>query len=308
MQSLEQLNSQFGINKSLQFEQDESDFIFITINNTFSTAKISTYAGQVLSFQPHGEKEDLLFLSDKAVFQDGKAIRGGIPVCWPWFGDDRSGLGLPSHGFARNQPWQVVGSKSLSDGCTSVTLLLTDTDESRSVWPHQFELYLEVIVGKELTVNLTSKNTGNKPFTITQALHCYFNISDVSQVEILDLAGKNYLDKLDNFSQKVQQGEVIVDKELDRIYQDVPTKIQLEDLEFKRKVTISSWSEGKHNTVIWNPWEQAIVNIGDLDNDQYRKFVCIETANTEKNKVTLLANEQYTLSSIYSMESLALSA
>lgn len=301
MQQLELLNSQFAINDTLQFEQDEGGFIMIAINNQFARARISTYAGQLLSYQPLDEDHDLLYLSQQAVYDDGQAIRGGAPVCWPWFGDDRSGLGLPSHGFVRNQLWQVVETSTLNDGSTSVTLLLTDTDESRAVWPHQFELYIEFIVGKKLTISLTTKNTGDKTFSFTQALHTYFNISDIEKVHVSGLASKYYLDKLDKFELKIQQGDIVIDREIDRIYQSAPYMVHLNDAGFERKVAISS--TGGHTTVVWNPWSEAVASIKDLDKDSYRRFICIETVNAADDDVVLAAHEQHTLSAVYSIES-----
>jgi len=300
MQEIEQLNSKFGITNTLSFEQDESGFIMVLIDNGISTATVSTYGGQILSFQPKNDEHDLLYLSEHAVYEDGQAIRGGTPVCWPWFGDDVSGLGLPSHGFARNQQWQVVQSQVLTDGSTSLTLMLTDTDESRAVWPYQFELYIEIVIGKKLTLSLTTKNTGSKAFTFTQALHTYFNISDIEQVMVSGLSSKYYLDKLDRFDLKMQVGDIAVNQEVDRIYQAAPYMVHLKDSGFKRTVAISS--TGGHTTVVWNPWSETVSSIKDLDDDSYRQFICIETVNAADDNVVLAANEQHTLSAVYSVE------
>lgn len=302
MQLLEQLNRQFGIKDQLRLEQIDSGFVMIKIDNQYAKAIISTYGGQLLSYQPHDQKEDLVFLSDKTSYQDGKAIRGGVPICWPWFGDDTSGHGRPSHGFARNQQWQIVQTKALTDGSTSVILSLTDTEESRSVWPRQFNLSLEIIIGNKLTVNLTTRNTGNWTVTISQALHTYLNISDIKDISISGLTDKDYLDKLDEFNLKQQIGDVVIDQEIDRIYPSAPCLVKLVDPGYKRTIKISS--AGSHTTIVWNPWTEAITRIGDLDNDSYRHFVCIETANTTDNDlVRVLPNEQHTISAVYEIES-----
>ena len=302
MQQIEQLNSQFAIENALRFEQNESGFIMAVVDNKFAKAEISNYGGQVLSFQPHNETENLLYLSEHAAYEDGKAIRGGAPVCWPWFGDDRSGLGLPSHGFARNQQWKVVQSQALIDGSTSLTLMLTDTDESRAVWPYRFELYIEVVVGEKLTINLATLNTGDKTFSFTQALHTYFNISDISNVHVSGLANKYYLDKLDDFNLHIQESDIVIDREVDRIYQAAPSIVRLLDQGFKRKVAISS--TGSHTTVVWNPWSEAVAKIKDLDKDSYRQFLCVETVNAAEDNVVLGAGEKHTLSATYSVEDL----
>ena len=303
MTDLEKLTEQFAIENHLSFKALGEGFVEIAINNSLSSARISTYGGQILSFKPHDEQQELLFLSEEAVFKDGQAIRGGTPICWPWFGDDMSGLGLPSHGFARNQPWQLVETKALNDGSTSVTLLLKDTSESRSVWPYQFDLYIDFVIGKKLSINLTTRNTGSKTFCYTQALHTYFAISDVDKVHINGLSHKYYLDKLDNFDLKMQEGDITIDREVDRIYQSAPYMVQLVDEGFDRKIAISS--SGGHTTVVWNPWAENVSKIKDLSEQSYRKFVCVETVNAADDDVSLNPNEQHTLTAVYGIESLS---
>jgi glucose-6-phosphate 1-epimerase len=302
MTELDVLTTQFAIDGQLNFRVNEAGFIIIEINNQFAQATISTYGGQILSYKPHTAEHDLLFLSEQAVYKDGSAIRGGTPICWPWFGDDLSGLGRPSHGFARNQPWQVVETKALTDGSTSVTLMLSHSDESLAVWPHQFELFIEMVVGKKLTLHTSTRNTGNKTFNFTQALHTYFNVSDISDVTVTGLSSKYYLDKLDSFELKIQEGNIQVEGAVDRIYQSAPYMVHLLDPGYKRKIAISS--SGGHTTVVWNPWAEEVKNIKDLSDNSYRDFVCIETVNAADDDVVLNPNEQHTLSAVYNIESL----
>jgi len=297
IQNTVELNQQFGIKDQLQFNQEVEGFVMVDISNQFANARISTYAGQVISFQPRHTEEDVLFLSDKALYQDGKAIRGGAPICWPWFGDDTSGFGRPSHGFVRNQPWSILATQSLEDGRSSVTLGLTETDSSLAVWPYQFELELEVIVGTELEIKLTTKNTGRNAFVISQALHTYFNISDVSNIAISGLDSKNYLDKLEGFKEKPQRGDVTFTEETDRVYQQAPESVWLKDKGFNRTINIKS--SGSNTTVIWNPWSTSVTKITDLDESKYRNFVCIETANAADDIVTIQAKNEHVISAIY---------
>jgi len=232
MPRVDELNKQFGITDHLQFEMID-DHIVCCIKNDYATAKVSTYGGQILSFLPNSEMEDVLFLSEKAVYQAGKALRGGVPVCWPWFGDDDSGFGRPSHGFARNQPWDVFDCKQNDDGSTTIVLSLSDTDGSLAVWPYRFNLLITVNIAQTLTVTLTTINTGTKAFPLTQALHTYFKVSDVKHVKVSGLNGHSYLDKLTHFSSYTQTGDVIIDKEVDRVYLDVNNNVTLHDAGFK---------------------------------------------------------------------------
>ena len=300
MLSLEQLNSQFAINHELSFKQSEGDHIMIDIDNQYATARISPYGGQVLSYQPKGQTEDVLFLSDKAVYQQGKAIRGGIPVCWPWFGDDASGYGRPAHGFARNIPWDVLATTNNPDGSTSVKLGLTSTDESLAIWPNQFELTLDVTVGEQLTLALTTKNTDSKDLTITQALHTYLKVGDIEHVSVVGMDEVNYLDKLSGYDEKVQSGDVKFDKEIDRVYQNVPNTTVLIDKVLNRTITINS--QASNSTVIWNPWQETCAAFSDLDADGYKHFLCIENANVFDDKVIITAGESHTLTAIFDVE------
>jgi len=297
MQNQAELNQQFSIEDQLQFSQEVDGFIMVDISNQYAKARVSTYAGQVISFVAHDTTEDLLFLSDKVVYEDGKAIRGGTPICWPWFGDDTSGYGRPSHGFVRNQPWTVIASQSLSDGRTSITLGLSDSEGSLTVWPYKFKLELEVIVGQTLEVKLTTTNTGSKAFTISQALHTYFNISDVDNIKVSGLDGKNYLDKLEGFKSKVQTGDVALSEETDRVFQDSPEEVFMSDSGFSRTIKIAS--SGSKTTVIWNPWSTSVTKIADLDESSYRNFVCVETANAADDMVTIAAGKSHTMTALY---------
>src|SRR5665647_850684 len=172
--SIEQLNADYGIVGQLRFIEDKGGFPFIEISSAKASALISVYAGQVLSFRPVGEVDDLMFLSEKAYYQTGKAIKGGVPICWPWFGADPEGLGRPAHGFVRNRLWNVVATETTADGDTRVTLGLMDTPETRAIWPQSFTLALEITVGNSLNLELVTRNTGTQTFPVTQAFHTYF--------------------------------------------------------------------------------------------------------------------------------------
>ena len=230
--NIEQLNSAYGITGQLKFIEGEGDFPFILISNRSATALISVYAGQVLSFQPADEHEDLLFLSQKSYYDDGKAIRGGIPVCWPWFGADSSDLQRPNHGFVRNSLWTVLGTEAVTDLETKVKLGLMETGKTEALWQQAFALELEISVGNSLTLELITCNTGNEVFSITQAFHTYFQVGNIKQVKVLGLEDTRYFDKLDEGAQKAQMGAVTVSEEVDRIYTGVKNELIIDDVRF----------------------------------------------------------------------------
>ena len=292
---------EFEIENELQFVDIEHGFTYIEINNAKAHATISTYSGQVLSYRPKSQKDDLLFVSDKAYYESGKAIKGGIPVCWPWFGADPDDLGRPAHGFVRNRQWEVSGSESLADGSTKVVLGLVDSEETRNIWPHPFKLNIEITVGDSLGVALVTHNNGDESVTISQALHTYFYVGDIGKVSVLGLDGVEYLDKVDDFAEKTQSGPVTINGEVDRIYKGVSGELVIEDESLGRKIRIAS--TGCSTAVVWNPWSEIAASMGDLNDDDYRKMICVETANAGPETVEVPAGSSYRLEAEYTIES-----
>jgi len=292
--------SEYEIENELWFVEIEHGFTYIEINNNKAHATISTYSGQVLSYRPKDQPHDLLFVSDKAYYEKGKAIKGGIPVCWPWFGPDPEDQGRPAHGFVRNRQWDVTASESLADGSTRVVLSLVDTDETRGIWPHPFRLDIEITVGDSLIVALVTHNTGDGRITISQALHSYFQVGDISKVRVLGLDGTDYLDKVDGAARKTQTGPVTIEGEVDRIYTGVTGEQVIDDESLGRKIHITS--RGCSTAVVWNPWSKIAASMGDLGDDDYRKMICVETANAGPETVEIAAGGEYRLEAEYTIE------
>ncbi len=295
--NIEQLNAEFAISGQLEFIQGEGGLPFIAIDNGAACALISIYGGQVLRFKPAGTADDLLFLSDKAHYAQGKAIKGGVPICWPWFGDDPENRGRAAHGFARNRMWRVIATEGSDEGVTHVTLGFSDSAETREIWPHSFDLCLEISVGQSLGLSLVTHNTGVRPLVITQALHTYFSVSDIHRLAITALDGVDYLDKVDNYSRKQQWGDVTFTGEVDRIYIGAPAVLEIDDAARPRAVQIES--SGNKTSVIWNPWRDKTANMADLDDDAYQHFVCVETANAADDRIEIAAGELYRLTAHY---------
>jgi glucose-6-phosphate 1-epimerase len=296
----EQLNALHGIPGKLRFVTGAGGLTLIEIDNDKARALISPYAGQVLSFLPAGEPEDLLFVSEHAYFQPGKAIKGGIPVCWPWFGPDPEGKGRPTHGFVRNRDWQVLGAALQEDGATSVRLGITPDEAIRALWPHPFELTLEITVGRSLVLDLCSFNPDTAPLTITQGLHSYFRVGDVRRVSVRGLGGKHYIDKMDGGAIKTQQGTVTIDGEVDRIYTGVDDDLVIDDPAFGRRIRIAS--EGSSSAVVWNPWAATAAAMADLGDEEYTAMLCVETTNAGPDAVQIIPGENYRLEARYSIE------
>ena len=291
--------SRYEIDGELQFIEIEHGFVYAEINNARAHATVSTYSGQLLSYRPKDRQEDLLFVSDKAYYEAGKAIKGGIPVCWPWFGPDPENRGRPAHGFVRNRQWQVSGSESLADGSTKIILSITGSEATRALWPHPFRLDIEITVGDTLRVELVTHNTGNDSITISQALHSYFRVGDITSVSVRGLDGINYIDKANDSAHKTQAGPLTISSEVDRIYTDTSGDLIIDDASLERKIAIES--SGCSTAVVWNPWVEIAASMADLDDDDYLQMLCVETANAGPETVTITAGDCYRLSAEYSI-------
>ncbi len=298
--NIEKLNNDYAIAGQLTFIEGTGGLPMIQISNSKAKALVSIYAGQVLSYKPNNEPEDLMFLSEKAYYQAGKAIKGGAPICWPWFGADPEGLGRPGHGFVRNRLWNVVSTEITTEGDIKITLGLIDTPETQEIWPHSFTFTQEITIGSSLNLELITSNTGTKPFTITQAFHTYFKIGDISQIHILGLEGCNYIDKIDNSSQKQQTGAITINTEVDRIYLDVQSMLVIDDAVLKRRIHITS--KGNKTAVVWNPWKKVSAEMADLEDTDYQRLVCVETTNAANDVVEIAPNSSCSLEANYSIE------
>ena len=298
--TVEQLNKDFGISGQVAVVEGEGGFPVVEVSNEKAKAKISVYAAQVISFQPAGETTDLMFLSEKAYYKTGKATKGGVPICWPWFGPDPEGKGRASHGFVRNRMWTLLGAETMPTGETKIRLGMSPSEETLSIWPCQFDLVMEVVVGDQLSLTLTTKNTGDEAFSITQAFHTYFSTGDIDKVKVLGLESKAYLDKPDGGAQKTQAGAIAVTEEVDRVYMEVPSELVIEDGALGRRIRINS--TGSKTAIVWNPWTEISQKMADLEDNDYQRFICVETANAADDVVEVAAGSEYELKAVYTIE------
>lgn len=266
----------------------------LDIENAFARAVVSLHGGQVLSFQPHGE-EKVLWLSPEAVYDEGKAIRGGIPVCWPWF--SKRAEGGPNHGFARTSLWRLKEQGILEGGGTRLLLSLPET--THAAWDGSASLETEIIIGKELKVSLAMQNIGEKTVAISQALHTYFNVSDAEAVSVEGLAGRRYLDEADNQKAYVQQGDVTLKGEVDRAYLNTSDTCTIIDPGLERRIVIRK--SGSNGTIVWNPGAELAQQMADVPDEGYRNMVCVETATLPALAVQLEPQEVHTISTCISV-------
>lgn len=298
--NIAQLNQNFGITNTVRFVEGQGGLPFIQINTDKAQALISVYAGQVLSFKPVNQEADLMFLSTKAYYQAGKAIKGGVPICWPWFGADPEGKGRPAHGFVRNRMWEVIETGVNPLGEVKVTLGLNDTPETQAIWPYAFQLRLIITISDTLNLELTTHNTGGQAFAITQAFHTYFGVKDIHHATVTGLDGKSYLDKVDAGNQKLQSGDVKISSEVDRIYLKVSNDLIIRDAALKREIIIRS--QGSQTAVVWNPWEKISKEMADLLDDDYSRLLCVETTNAATDAILIQPGNRFSLIAQYQVK------
>lgn len=294
------LDREFGIAGSVEFRTGDHDAVVADVRTGEATASIVLQGAQVLAWSPDGQAP-VLWLSPAARFATGKPLRGGVPVCWPWFGDHPDDAAKPAHGFARNVDWEVVETARL-DEAVRIVLRLIPQPAQREVWPHSAELTLTVTVGRRLRLDLTTRNTGAEPFTITQALHTYFHVGDIGATRVEGLDGKAYIDRIGDDARLVQNGPVTVTGELDRIYLDCPGTATVVDESTQRRIHITK--QGSRSYVVWNPWVEKSARLGDMGDEGYRNMICVETCNAWDDVVDVAPGTDHLLSSEYSVEPL----
>jgi glucose-6-phosphate 1-epimerase len=300
MLSLSELNEQYGIPNQLQFTEGNGGLTFIKINNEHATAVVSLYGAQVLSFVPKGQ-EDLLWMSSQSLFEEGKAIRGGIPLCFPWFGPHPSNSSLPQHGFARLQYWDVSETALMANGATHIKLSLHQTPASLALWPYSFSAYLVIIAGQSLEVKLHILNTDTQSFSYSDALHTYLKVSDVSNIKIAGLHQGTYYDAFGTELKEQLHGHLTIEGEVNRRYVNHVSDCMITDTGFNRNIHVAKSSSNV--TVVWNPGAATSKTISDMTDDGYKDFVCVEAVNAYPgiDMITLAPAEEFTLSTTISL-------
>lgn len=303
MDTAQKLNRQFGIVGQLGFREDAGGLLVADINNAQASASLCLQGAHLMAWQPRSQAAPVIWLSRDARPVPEKSIRGGAPVCWPWFGAHASEPSFPAHGYARTAPWRVIESGSEPDGATRLTLRLAESDKTRAQWPHDSRLDLTVIAGETLRMELATENIGAVDFSVTGALHTYFRIGDIGAARIVGLSGCDYWDKVGGSTLSRQDGTIHFAGETDRVYVNTDAECAIEDDILKRRIRIAK--SGSRSTVVWTPWAEKANRMGDLGQpDGWRETVCVESANALENRVNVAAGARHTLIVEYRAEPL----
>jgi glucose-6-phosphate 1-epimerase len=253
------------------------------------TAEMYLHGAHITSWKP-ADGEEVLFLSSQSRWEPGHAIRGGVPISFPWFADKADDSKAPAHGFVRTKSWQLEAITQAADGVT--VSMFTESDENtRRWWPAEFRLNYRATFGPELRLELVATNTGETAMRFEEALHAYHSVENILKTRVGGLDTVQYIDKTDSNRKKVQQGEIAIVSETDRVYLNTSDAIQLEDPFMRRCTRVAK--ENSRTTVVWNPWVQKARSLSDLADDEWMQMICIETSNVSDFAVELAPGQQH---------------
>jgi glucose-6-phosphate 1-epimerase len=263
----------------------------LRINAAAASAEIYLHGAHLTSWRPAGA-EEVMFLSEESAFADGKAIRGGIPVCFPWFRNKLDDPKAPSHGTVRTREWKL--DSVVPDGDTVTVTLSTESDASTLAWwPFPYHLVHRLRVGKVLEQELVMTNPGDKPLRFEEALHTYYRVGDASKVSIVGLDGVTYMDNTDGNKEKRQEGNIVFTAQTDRAYMNTTHAVDIVDPVMGRRIRVTK--QDSRSTVVWNPWSTGAQTMADLGNDEWRIMTCVEASNMRACGVDLAAGATHTM-------------
>jgi glucose-6-phosphate 1-epimerase len=265
---------------TVSLEAGEGGLPRLAVANAMARALVYLHGAHVAAWQPVGH-EPVLWMSRHSSWAAAKPIRGGVPICFPWFGPHATEKGAPGHGFARLLDWTLVAS-----------------------WPHACAAAYHVTVGASLELALEIRNTGTEPFTFEEALHTYFAVQDVRTIEISGLAGSDYLDKVGGTTLRNQgPAPIRFTSETDRVYVNTQAACTIHDSGARRRIVVRK--SRSNATVVWNPWVDKARAMPDFGDDEWPQMVCVETGNVNVHAVTLAAGASHTMTAAIDVAAIA---
>jgi glucose-6-phosphate 1-epimerase len=287
------LADRFDIPGALRFEDDPGGLVRAVISTRHAEADLYLQGAHLTHWTPHGQRP-VLFVSPKSLFASGKAIRGGVPVIFPWFGARGDGEPGPAHGFARTMEWAIEGTRLRDGGNVEITLALAPNDATRGFFHPAFHLRFRVVVGSQLEMELETRNDGKEAFSFEEALHTYLAIADIRQASVSGLEGTLYIDKTDGSKRKRLGNEPVrIAKETDQVHLNTKDTCVVHDPVWNRRITIEK--NGSDSTVIWNPWVDKSTGMSDMSAEGWQEMLCVETANAADNAVHLAPGASHKL-------------
>jgi glucose-6-phosphate 1-epimerase len=293
-----ELDRQLGIPGLARVSEGNGGLPRVQITCAFGQGEMYLHGAHVTSWKPAGN-EEAIFISSKSRWEEGQAIRGGIPICFPWFRAKSDDPHAPAHGFVRTKTWQL---ESIVENETRVTVtMFTQSEEhTRKWWPGEFRLVHRVTFGSELRLELICRNTGTTPFRFEEALHTYNRIANIQDARLQGLDHVSYLDNTESNKEKTQRGDVIIASSTDSAYHNTQNEVDLLDAIKKRRIRLRK--EHSRTTVVWNPWSEGAARLQDLGDGEWKHFLCVEASNILDAAIDLAPGQQHTMAAILTVE------
>ena len=295
-------NEAFYYGESISVGRLSNGFPVLEVENRVASATVSLYGGQILTWQPKHHLHPVLWVSQSVQFRHRKAIRAGVPICWPWFGAHWSDQNLPAHGYARLSLWEPCSVTTLPCGATVLTLVLQSDEVSQEYFSSNIRLELELTIGETLKVVLNTFNGSTESISLTEGFHTYFKISDISNVTVTGLEKQQYVDLADNNKIATQGDPIRFEGHVGRIFKDSQNACFINDHDWGRQIQI--YKKGSNSTAVWNPGLDVAATMDDLGVDSWRDMLCVESVNTADDLVQVSPGEHHKLESSYSVSSL----
>jgi glucose-6-phosphate 1-epimerase len=280
---LDELRKRFGTSE-IQFVEGNGGLTKVVITTSAASAELYLHGAHVTSFVPRGHKP-VLWMSSTSAFKPGKPIRGGVPICWPWFGPNAADPKAAMHGFARVSQWQVESTNKLDNERASIVLKLESSEATRKLWPHDFVARFTATVGPTLELELETTNRDKSGIMIAEALHSYFLVGDITHLILGGLTGTGYFDKVANARKIEERDPLKLAGETDNVYLNTRTGVTINDPVMGRKIRVEK--AGSSSTVIWNPFEAKAATMADVGAAEWKDFICVEAVNALENTVSL---------------------
>ena len=297
---LSDLNRRFEIPGIARIVDGRGGLPCVQVSSPRASGEIYLHGAHVTSWKPAGN-EEVLYLSSKSKWQDGAAIRGGVPVCFPWFSARADDPRSPAHGLVRTKSWQLEGITH-ADHDVTVALSTSADDATRKTWFGDYHLLFCATFGEQLRLEIIVTNRGTSSFRFEEALHSYFRVANIAGAKLRGLNGAGFIDKTDAKREKHQHGDVLISAETDRVYLKTFSTVEIEDPAARRRVLVAK--EESRDTVLWNPWSEKAKKMSDVGADEWRQFVCVETCNVGDHAVNLAPAQAHTMSALISVSAL----
>ncbi len=295
--TLTELDRRFGIPGRARVCEGDGGLARVDIASPLAQGQMYLHGAHVTAWRPAGG-EEVLFLSSKSRWVEGQAIRGGIPICFPWFRGKADDPHAPAHGFVRTRSWQLDSILESSAGVV-VTMFIESDEPTRRLFSADFRLVHRVTFGSELKLQLVCINTGKTPLRFEEALHTYNRVADVGTVRLQGLDGARFLDNTDSNKEKTQIGDVAVASQTDNAFLNTQNAVDLLDLNLRRRIRLHKANSS--TTVVWNPWQEGAARLRDLGEGEWEQFLCVEASNIMGDTVTLAPGQEHTMTAVLSV-------